>query len=385
MRRPMARRVRSRRWLILVPAIVVVLAIAWGWFWYYAASIADRTMAGWIQREAAAGRVYSCGTQSIGGFPFGIAARCINAGAEIKNAEPRFEATAKSVVFAAEIYRPTRLTGDIIGPLTVAPLGQPPSFVADWSRAHMSVSGIPPDPESVSAELEDTRISAVAEADAGGVTLFKAKHADLNARLIAGSPRNHPVIGATVHLTAAMTPTVHPVLARPIDFEVDAVLRGLKDLLPKPWPERFREIQAAGGGLEIRSLRFTQAGAVVAGQGVLNVNDHGRLDGVVRVAVVGLEQIVPLLGVDRLIEQGIDQLSGTEGSAQQGINALNQLIPGLGGVIRQSANASLIETVKKMGEPTTLDDQPATLLPLRFVDGSIYLGMLRLGEAPPLY
>jgi hypothetical protein len=67
------------------------------------------------------------------------------------------------------------------------------------------------------------------------------------------------------------------------------------------------------------------------------------------------------------------------------MNALDQLIPGLGGVIRQSANASLIETVKKMGEPTTLDNQPATLLPLRFVDGSIYLGMLRLGETPPLY
>ncbi len=66
-------------------AIVIVLAIAWFWLWYYAASIADRTMAGWIEREAAAGRVYSCGTQSIGGFPLGLTVRCTTVAAQIKN------------------------------------------------------------------------------------------------------------------------------------------------------------------------------------------------------------------------------------------------------------------------------------------------------------
>ena len=34
-----------------------------------------------------------------------------------------------------------------------------------------------------------------------------------------------------------------------------------------------------------------------------------------------------------------------------------------------------------MGQPATVDNKPAVMLPLRFADGSIYLGMLRLGEA----
>jgi hypothetical protein len=388
MRRPEVRPAARRgRWPILATlAIVVVLAIAWGWLWYYAATIADRTMAAWVDREAAAGRVYSCGTQTIGGFPFGISASCVDAGAEIKNNVPPFAVKAKSVVFAAEIYHPTRLTGDITGPLTVAPLGQPPSFLAVWSRARVSVRGVPPDPEGVSAELDDPQISAVGNAQAsGGVMLFKAKRADFQGRVIGGSPRSHPVIGAILRLTAATAPTTHPILAQPIDLEIDAVLRGLKDLAPKPWPERFREIQAAGGGIEIKSLQFTQGGAHVAGKGTLNVNDHGRVDGLISVAVVGLEQIVPLLGVDRMIAQGIDRLSGTEGSTDQGLNALDRLVPGLGNAIRDSANASVIDSVKRMGQPTTIDGQPATLLPLRFVDGAIYLGMLRVGEVPPLY
>jgi len=41
----------------------------------------------------------------------------------------------------------------------------------------------------------------------------------------------------------------------------------------------------------------------------------------------------------------------------------------------------VIENLKKMGEPTAIDNRPAILLPLRFVNGAIYLGMLRIGEA----
>jgi hypothetical protein len=386
LRRPAAGGVRRRRWPFLLPVAIVVLAIGWGWLWYYAASSADHTLAGWLEREAVAGRVYSCGTQSIGGFPFSIAAHCTEAGAEIRNTEPPYVVKAKSVVFAAEVYHPTRLTGDIGGPLTVAELGHSPVFVADWTRARFSVRGVPPDPEGVSAELDGPHVDAVGGPDGGSaVPFFAAKHADFRGRLVSGSPRNHPVIEVTLHLAAATAPTLHPLLAEPIDFEIDAVLRGFNDLSPKPWAERFREMQAANGGVEIKSVRFAQGGALVAGKGTLNVNDHGKLDGLVRVAVVGLEQIVPLLGVDHLIAQGINRLSGAEGSAAQGMSALDRLIPGLGGAIRESANASMIETLKKMGEPAMIDKQPATILPLRFVDGSVYLGMLRLGETPPLF
>ena len=49
------------------------------------------------------------------------------------------------------------------------------------------------------------------------------------------------------------------------------------------------------------------------------------------------------------------------------------------------ANASVIENLKKMGEPTEIDHKPAIVLPLRFSDGAIYLGMLPLGDAPALF
>ena len=379
---------RRRRWRAAAAAvaIVIVLAVAWSWLWYEAAAVTDRTLAGWMQREAAAGRVYSCDTQTIGGYPLGIQARCANIAAEIQNTLPPYTVTAKAVTFAAEAYRPTRLVGDISGPLTLAELGRPPSFAADWIRARISVRGIPPDPEAVSVELDGPHLDRIrAAAAGGGEVLFAAGHADVQGRLVAGSPRRQPVIEMVLHLAEATVPTLHPLFAAPVDVELDAELRGLKDLAPKRWADRLREMREAGGSIEIKSLRFAQAGAVVVGSGALSVDEDGKLDGLVRVAIVGIEHIVPLLGIDRLIEQGIDQLSGTDGAAAQGMGALDRLMPRLSGAIRQTVNAGVVENLKKMGEPTTINDQPAVVLPLRFSAGSIYLGMLRVGQAPRLF
>jgi hypothetical protein len=388
--RRLSGRAGRRRWRILAPIIIVaVVALAWGWLWYYAAAVTDRTLASWIDREAAAGRIYSCAAESIGGFPLGMSVHCADPSAAINNNAPPFAVKAKSVTFSAQVYRPTELTGDISGPLMLAAAGESAIFVADWTRARLGLRGVPPDPEGVSFTLDGPHLDRVAVAGNGGEALFKARSAELQGRIVGGSARNRPMIDVVLRLAAATAPTLHPLLAVPLDIEFDATLRGIKDLAPKPWAERFREMQAAGGGIEIKALRFTQGRAIVVGAGTLSVNEHGKLDGLVRVAIVGLEEIVPRLGIDQMIAQGIDRLSGTQGTAHsttaQGLGALDRLVPGLGEAIRQTANTSLIDNLKKMGEPSMVDRQPAIVLPLRFADSAIYLGMLRVGELPPLF
>ncbi len=181
---------------------------------------------------------------------------------------------------------------------------------------------------------------------------------DLHGRVLSGSPRNHPVIEATLHLVAATAPTLHPIFAAAVDLDADAVMSGFNDLLPKPWPERFREMQANGGSVEIKSLRLAQGKAIiVVGAGKLALNQHGQLDGVMQVAIVGLDQIVPQLGLGEMLAQGIDRLSGTPGTAAQGLNALDQLIPGLGGALRSNRQCQHVDNLKKMGQPTTVESQ----------------------------
>jgi len=375
---------RRRLWPVVLPiCVVIVLAAVWCALWYYAAGIADRTMAGWMAREAAAGRVYTCGSQTISGFPFRIEAGCAAAGATISSTQPPFAVSAKDVSVAAQVYRPTTLVGEISSPVTVDEPGQPPRFVANWSRARGSVSGLPPEPDSISVTLDHPHVDQIAAGN--GTTIFAADHAEFNGRIVGGSAANNPVIDALLTFAAATTPTLHPLLADPALGEVDVVFRGFKDLTPKPWPQRFREMQASGGNIEITRLRLERSDATIVGAGTLTLNANGKLNGLIRVAIAGLENIVPKLGIDRLIGRGLDKLNGGSGQSQQGLNALDRLMPGLGGVVRGSATASLIDSLNKMGQPTEIDKKPAIVLPLNFSDGFVSLGMVPLGEVPALF
>jgi hypothetical protein len=368
-----ARRRRQLWPIIAAVAAVIVLAVLWTGLWYFSAAKADQTLAGWVEREAAAGRVYSCGTQSIGGFPLGIHAHCVGATVEFKNGEPPYAVAAKGIDFVAEVYNPTRLIGDVAGPVTLSPLGQSSSVSADWTRARIVVSGVPPNPDEVTIELGAPHLDR-----AGGTAMFQAKHVNLRSRIAAGSPQDHPVIDMTLSLSEATAPMFNALSAEPTDAEVNAIVRGFSDLSPKPWADRFREMQAAGGGIEIKSLHLVQADAIVVGTGTLAVGANGKLNGVIQVAIAGIEHLAPRLGIDRLIGQGLGQLAG-------GNNGLDRLVPGLSDSIRATANATVVENIKKMGQPTSIGNQPAIVLPLRFSDGAVYLGMLRLGEAPPLF
>jgi hypothetical protein len=373
----------NRRLRVGLTALAVVVALAAGWcgLWYYAASVANRTLAGWVAREAAAGRVYSCGSQGISGFPFRITAHCVEADAALQSTLPPFVVAAQEVKFTAQVYRPTVLVGDVTGPLTVATPGQPPGYVATWSLARISVSGLPPDPDAVTVTLEQPHLDRGAGATAP--TLFAADDADLQARIVSGTASDNPVIDAVLHFDAATAPSIHPLLGVPLQGNIEVVLRGFKDLSPKPLADRFREMQASSGNIEIKSLRMERPDAAMVGSGTLTVNANGRLDGVIQVAVYGLENIVPQLGLDKLIGQGLDKLTGSSG--QQGLSALDKLVPGLSGVVSQSANASVVDDLKKMGQQTEIDNKPAVALPLRFVNGAVYLGIVRVGEVPALF
>ncbi len=262
--------------------------------------------------------------------------------------------------------------GDITGPLTIAAPGQPPDLTANWASATISVTGLPPEPDALSISLAQPRLDR--GAGSGASALFAADDTDFQARIIEGTADNHPVIDAVLHLASATAPGLHSALGKPLQGDIEVVVRGFNDLAPKPFAQRFRELQASGGSITVKSLRIERSDAIVVGTGKLTVKPDGKLDGVINVAISGIESIVPDLGIDKMIGQGIDRLAGISGqSGQGGLAALDRLMPGLSGVVTAGANASLIDDLKKMGQPTEIDGKPATTLPLRVTDGAVYL------------
>ena len=94
--------------VIIVIVVLVVVGGIWAGAWYYGSGILERTIDGWKAREAQAGRVYACATQTIGGFPFGIELRCADASAELTSTRPPFSLKARAA--REEISSPLRVT-----------------------------------------------------------------------------------------------------------------------------------------------------------------------------------------------------------------------------------------------------------------------------------
>ena len=385
---------RRSRWpLFVMPGLLVVLAIGWSGFWFYASSQVGAQFERWRTREAQSGRVYDCGKLSVGGYPFRFEVRCENPSIDFisQTANRKFgKGELTEILAVAQIYNPQLLIAEFTGPLTVTEQGEQQSLIVNWKGAQSSVYGLPVSPQRMSIVVDD----ATLERSAGTMRtpLARAKHSELHGRIAEGSARENPVIEAVWQLRQASADPLHPALGEAFDADVQARLSGLKDFRPKPWPERFREIQAANGRIEILKSRLQQGNMIAVASGVLGLTPEGQLDGELQMVVAGLEKIVPALGLDKILEQGtpqatLDRLAPGPKAEQvdKAMGALDKLVPGLGNVVRQQAPAALGNIVGMLGQKTTLEGKPAQAFPLRFADGAVYLGRIRIAHTQPLF
>src|SRR6516225_145878 len=360
MRDPTSIQSRRRTGLRYTILLFVVFALIAGWtaFWKFAAGRTETAIDGWRAREAKSGRIYTCGSQNVGGFPFRIEVDCDQATALLRTSQPPIELRTTSLLMVAQVYQPGLLISEFRGPLTVGEPGKPPKFVADWKLAQSSVRGTPSAPERGSLVFDLLSVERVN--DTARESMVRARHAELHGRMAEGT-----------------APNLHPAATTPIDADVTAVLRGLNDFSPKPWPVRFREVQAAGGRIDITKARLKQGDILAIGGGALSLNSDGRLDGELRITMVGLEQFLATIGAQQRVQ--------TSPNLDRIVGALDRLAPGLGEMARQQAGANVSLGINLLGEQTTLEGKRAVTLPLRFNDGAVYLGPIPIGSTPALF
>ena len=387
---------RHSRWRIFIaPLLLLIVAIVWCGFWFYAASQVDVQADAWRAREAKAGRVYDCAKRSVAGFPFRLEVSCEGASvalvSQTASQPPSQPFTAKlgQILVVAQIYDPKRVIAEFTSPATlIDPLSQQ-SYAVNWSLGHASIAGLPFTPDRASVEFNDPAIDRVGQMP---VPLARAKHAELHGRLAPGSSADQPVIESEMLINQGSIQGLHPLLAEPFDVGVRALVTGLKDFSPKPWPVRFRELQAAGGHVEIVQSRVQQGDLVAVAAGTLGLSANGRLDGELQMTVAGIEKVIPALGIDKMLEDGVPQATldrVAPGVKTQDLNnlfgALDRAIPGLGKVVKQNANVGVAAGINALGKEADLEGRKARAFPLRFVDGAVFLGPLKVGQTPPLY
>ena len=95
---------------------------------------------------------------------------------------------------------------------------------------------------------------------------------------------------------------------------------------------------------------------IAVAAGTLGLTANGRLDGELQMTVTGLEHVIPALGIDKMLEEGVPQATLDKvapGVKTQDLNnlfgALDRAVPGLGKVIKQNANAGVAAGINSIG------------------------------------
>ena len=392
---------RRSPYRMLIPfAVVVLLGCVWSVLWLYASYVAEQTLNGWRAREAAVGRIHTCAAQTIGGYPFRIEVRCTEPMAEIRNAQPPMTIKGADVMVVAQVWDPTLLISELTGPLTVSENGRP-TISGNWTLAQSSLRGLPSAPERVSIVFDKLDLSRAT--GVGLESVMQAEHAEIHGRIAPGSTESDPTLDVALNLVKTTAPFLGNYTRAPIDADIVGTLHGLKDLTPKPWADRLRELQAANGYIEITKARVAQGDVIAVTSGTLRLTPRGRLDGNLQVTVANLEQALTMLGLDKLMQQRgndsqnqamananrLSQFAPAIGNLDKQIpglaNSLDRIAPGLGGVARGNASGGIASLVGVLGAPTELEGRKAVTLPIRFNDGRASLGPIPLGDVPALF
>src|SRR3981081_1385945 len=383
--------------LFIMPVLVLIAAAAGTAFWFYGASQVEIAADAWRAQEAKSGRVYDCARRTVAGFPFRLEVRCDGATVSLRSQTAGQAATPApitaelgQILVVAQVYDPKLLIAEFTAPATISDRGGQPSMAVTWSKARSSVVGLPAIPQRASIVFDDPEINRFN----GSIQapLVHAKHIELHGRLAEGSPADHPVIETVLKIEGGSVQEVHPLLAQRFDADLRTTLSGLKNLWPKPWPGRFREIQAVGGHVEIVQSRIAQGDLVAVAAGTLGLTANGRLDGELQMTVFWLEKVIPALGIEKMLDEGVPQATldrVAPGVKTQDVNnllgALDRAIPGLGKVVKQNANVGVAAGINALGKERVREGKKARTFPLRFVDGTVFLGPLKVGQIPPLY
>ncbi|MBE7245694.1 MAG: DUF2125 domain-containing protein [Actinomycetospora chiangmaiensis] len=331
---------RSRLGLFLPYILLALVVVAWsvGWFWIRGRAASE--IDGWMAREAAAGRTWTCADRTLTGYPFRIELRC--SAVTLDRSDGRFRLGPTTAV--AQVYQPRLVVFESSGPFHVeqgALTGD-----ASWRALQGSFHGASEGFTRASIVVDDPKVT-VTGVETGPIDI-SGQHLELHARPDPGRYTSEGAVDVSLRLTRAEVPQFDALTGTqdPADLALDAALSQATVLRTGPVPRELERWRQAGGTLDIAGFSLAKGQQRVQAKGTLALDaahrPAGRLD--LRAA-----------GIDALIGSIVGQRFGSERGALVG-----QLVGGLLGLSRRPPPDA-------PADATPLKDMP----PLRLIDGKV--------------
>jgi hypothetical protein len=223
------------------------------------------------------------------------------------------------------------------------------AYTAQWKLMQASLRGNATTLQRVSLVTDGARIARTT--GSAQEEAFASEHLEIHVRPRNPEQAERAVLDIALQMQGAVMP-LNSATTKPFDADATASLGGIDTSGSKALPIRLREWQAAGGKLEVTSARMQQTDTIILGSGILGLSPAGKLDGTIELRLTGLRPVAALLF-------GEENASRVEAGLQAGLMLL--------------------------GGRTEIEGKRGYTLPLRFSDGTVFLGPVRAGQIPSFY
>jgi hypothetical protein len=356
-------------------ATLLVVGGAWTATWFYAAHQTETVIANLIDQEAKAGRDYSCGSRSVGGYPFHVEIQCTALQAILAiSDQSTLVVNANSLRGVASILDPGTLVMDIGGPVSVSRSTQAATLIGNWSRAQLALYGQPASISQVSLLLENPEFYSVTQGT--DKPLLAGGRLELNATAAGPS-----LINIIAHATNITIPDGGPITSRPFMADVLAVMRGADVQAPQMLSAHLRDWQSRGGLLEVAQARIQQNDSFATGAGQLHLNDSGRIEGTLRVSAGGLYERL----AQSYMRGGQSGAGEREQLAQSALGEPRVHTRSLDSARPEQSGGTAAPPSERKRQQVPLQGVVNLQVPIRIVDGAVLLGSSVLGKIPPLF
>lgn len=350
---------RGRIGLFLPYILLAIVAIAWSGVWFWLRGRAEGEIDGWMAREAAAGRTWTCQDRSLTGFPFRLELRC--AAVTLSRSDGNFRLGPTTVV--VQIYQPRLVVFESQGPFH-AEQGDLTGD-ATWNALQGSFHGAAEGFTRASLVIDGPKV------DVAGVgpqpVSVTGRHLELHARPSPARFESDGAVDVNLQLAQAAIPALDGVTgsSAPVDASLDATIDRATVLGTGAVPKELEKWRRAGGLLQIASLSFAKGDQRVQARGQIALDEAHRPAGQIDLRAAG---------VDALIGSVVGQKFGSKEGALVG-----QLVGGLLGLGRGTPRPD--QAPAGSGPPLK------PLPPLRLVDGQVVFSGFPIPNVrvPPLY
>jgi hypothetical protein len=282
-------------WLIVLLGMVAMAPIGWSLFWYAKSHEAAAALTAWMAQEARKGRIWTCPSQKIGGFPSSTAISCENVTFQGEAFGKTLSGTLRGLHATSPLMRSDNLLVRLDPPFTAKSSGGDLDVTAQWSELLVEIDGAPGVLGQLAFVGSQVRLQGFAlGADVTGSV------GDLNGSFARSPGRHDEAYDLTFSLHQGLIPALNDFLDTnvPVSLQFEATMTPGIPHGAATLAETLEKWRAANGRFDVTFASLTSGPVDFNAKGSLGIDGEHHVEGKLDASCTGLDQALEHLGVD---------------------------------------------------------------------------------------